>query len=281
MRKRSGTLIMLAGVALAVIAGMLVLGMTQRTRAERIAQVDQVLVVMAAEDIPDGSAVAADDLAMQAFPADFVPAGAIVAPEDAVGKFTVTRITTGQIVLANQLSPTKRVGDLSLSVPSGKVAVALPMSDLMSTNGAIKAGDHVDILLTLDLKEIQLKDPLAEGSDPAPAAGANSNVHNPVTQTTLQNVEVLAIGQGVDDESNGNGTSSTTAGNTANGRQEGAVIVVLDPQDAVVLKYAKDSGGVVDLALRAPEDTAQVTTEPITIDRLFERFNFQRPGLVP
>lgn len=281
MRKRSGTLIMVAGVALAVIAGMLVLGMTQRTRAERKAQVDQVLVVMAARDIADGTAVTADALAMQAFPADFVPAGAIVAPEEAVGKYSVTRITTGQIVLANQLSPTKRVGDLSLSVPSGKVAVALPMSDLMSTNGAIKAGDHVDILLTLNLKEIQLKDPLAEGSDPAPAVSANSNVRNPVTQTTLQNVEVLAIGKGVDDESAGNGTSSTTAGNTANGRQEGAVILVLDPQDAVVLKYAKDSGGVVDLALRAPEDTTQVKTDPITIDRLFERFNFQRPGPVP
>jgi Flp pilus assembly protein CpaB len=152
---------------------------------------------------------------------------------------------------------------------------------LMSTNGAIKAGDHVDILLTINLQEIQLKDPLAEGPDPVPAVTTNSNVRNPVTQTTLQNVEVLAIGTGVDEESTGNGTSSTTAGNSANGRQEGAVILVLDPQDAVALKYAKDSGGVVDLALRASEDTAQVATEPMTIDRLFERFNFQRPGLVP
>jgi pilus assembly protein CpaB len=281
MRKRTGTLIMLAGIVLAVVAGMLVLGMTQQTRAERTAQVEQVLVVMASRDIPDGTAVTADALAMEAFPADFVPAGAIVASEEAVGKYSTTRITTGQIVLANQLSPNKRLGDLSLSVPSGKVAIALPMSDLMSTNGAIKAGDRVDVLLTVDLKEIQLKDPLEEGSDPAPAAPANNNARNPVTQTTLQNVEVLAIGQGVDVDSNGNGTSSTTAGNTANGRQQGAVILLLEPQDALVLKYAKDSGGVIDLALRAPEDTAPVTTDPITIDRLFEQFNFQRPGPVP
>lgn len=280
MRKRTGTLIMLAGIVLAVVAGMLVLGMTRQTRAERIAQVDQVLVVMASRDIPDGTAVTADALAMEAFPADFVPAGAIVASEEAVGKYATTRITTGQIVLANQLSPNKRVGDLSLSVPAGKVAIALPLSDLMSTNGAIKAGDRVDVLLTIDLKEIRLESPLEEGSDPAPAVSASNNARNPVTQTTLQNVEVLAIGQGVDTDSNGNGTSGTTAGNTSNGRQQGAIILLLEPQDALVLKYAKDSGGVIDLALRAPEDTAPVTTEPITIDRLFEQFNFQRPGAV-
>jgi pilus assembly protein CpaB len=281
MRKRTGTMIMLAGVVLAVVAGMLVLGMTQQTRAERLAQVEQVLVVMAAREIPDGGAVAADALTMQAFPADFVPAGAIADPEQAIGKYTTTRITTGQIVLTNQLSATKRVGALSLSVPSGKVAVALPMSDLMSITGAIKANDRVNILLTINLKEIQLDELLAEGSDSVTAVGASSNARNPVTQTTLQNVEVLAIGQGVDDGSNGNGTSATTSGNTANGRQQGAVVLLLDPQDALVLKYAKDSGGIVDLALRAPEDTAQVTTEPVTIDRLFEMFNFVRPEPVP
>ena len=277
MRKRTGTLIMLAGVVLAVVAGLLVLGMTQQTRAERIAKVEQVLVVMASRDIPDGTAVTADALAMQAFPADFVPAGAIADTELAVGKYATTRITTGQIVLANQLSSNKRVGDLSLSVPPGKVAIALPMSDLMSANGAIKAGDRVDVLLTLDLKELQLDG----GAHLATGVLESSNVRNNVTQTTVQNVEVLAIGQGVDVETDENGTSATTLGNTASGRDQGAVILLLEPQDALIVKYAKDSGGVVDLALRAPEDTAPVTTDPVTIDRLFEQFNFQRPGLVP
>jgi pilus assembly protein CpaB len=108
----------------------------------------------------------------------------------------------------------------------------------------------------------------------------NDSARNPVTQTTLQDVEVLAIGQGAGNETSGSGVSATTAGSSS-GKQDGAVIVLLEPQDALVLKYAKDSGGVVDLALRAPEDTAQINTDPITIDRLFERFNFQRPGPVP
>jgi len=275
MRKRAATIIMTVGIALALVAGLGVFAMARQAKADRTAQVPQVLVVMASRDIADGTAVTADSLTMQAFPADFVPHGAIAAPDDAIGKYTTTQITKGQIVLSNQLSTTLRAGNLSLSVPAGMEAVALPMTDLMSSNGAIKAGDHVDILLTIDLVEIKLD--TAGGAATPPDAGGN--VKNPVTQTTLQNVEVLAVGQAADDTS-GSGSSATTVGSTSS-TSKGAVIVSVNPQDALVLKYAKDSGGVVDLALRAPGDTQPVTTDPVTIDRLFGRFNFQRPGPLP
>jgi pilus assembly protein CpaB len=269
---------MMVGIALALVAGFGVFAMARQAKADRTSQVPQVLVVMASRDIPDGSAVTADSLTMQAFPSDFVPHGAVASPDDAIGKFTTTQITKGQIVLSNQLSETLRAGNLSLSVPAGMEAVALPMTDLMSSNGAIKAGDHVDILLTIDLVEIKLETAQADGT-PTDAGSGNGNVKNPVTQTTLQNVEVLAVGEAADN-SGDSGSSATTAGNT-NNAGKGAVIVSVNPQDALVLKYAKDSGGVVDLALRAPGDTQQVTTDPVTIDRLFGRFNFQRPGPLP
>ncbi len=156
MRKRAGTLIMIVGLVLAVVAGFTVFAMARQAKADRTAQINQVLVVMASRDVPDGQAITADELTMQAFPSDFVPHGAVANPELAIGKYTTTHITKGQIVLSNQLSDTLRAGNLSLSVPSGMEAVALPMSDLMSLNGAIKAGDHIDILLTVDLQEIQL-----------------------------------------------------------------------------------------------------------------------------
>ena len=147
---------------------------------------------------------------MQAFPSDFVPHGAVANPEQAIGKYTTTQITKGQIVLSNQLSDTLRAGNLSLSVPSGMEAVALPLTDLMSTNGAIKAGDHVDILLTLDLEEIQLKSADAAATPDVPSGGGNAK--NPITQTTLQNVEVIAVGQALRMAPAGSGSSATTAG---------------------------------------------------------------------
>lgn len=276
MRKRTSTLIILVGVVLAAVAGFMVFGIVRQAHAERVAQIEQVLVVMATTDIANGTAVAADQLALQPFPADFVPAGAIAAPEQAVGKYTVTQITKGQIVLGNQLSPTKQVGAMALSIPEGKVAVALPMTDLMSANGAIKAGDRVNVLLTLDLKEIRA-DSEGTGEETVDSGG---NVRNPVTQMTLQGIEVLAVGQWPDEESGG-GTSATTIGSTSSSSRNGAVILLVDPQDALVVKYAKDSGGVVDLALVASGDTQQVHTDPVTIDHIFARFNFKRPAPVP
>ena len=270
MRKRTGTFIMLAGIALAFVAGLMVLAITRQAAAQSTAQVKQVLVVMAARDIPDGTAISADALTVQAFPDGFVPEGAIPAPEQAVGKYTVTQITKGQIILVSQLSVNKRAGEVAKSVPAGKVAVALPMTDLMSSAGALKPGDHVDVLLTLNLKEIT-----ANGQ---PAGGGSGSDKNIVTQTTLQNVEILSVGE-VDTASSGSSTG--TGGSGGGGKRDPAIIVLLDHQDALVLKYAKDSGGVIDLALRAPDDTLQVKTETVTIDLMFERFNYRRPAPVP
>lgn len=277
MRKRSGLLIMLVGVVVAFLASLMVLAMARQASAQQRAEVPQVLVVMASRDVPEGIVLAADALTVQAFPADFVPQGAIPAPEQAVGKYTVTRLTKGQILLANQLSPTKRAGNLALSVPPGKVAVALPMTDLMSNAKAINPGDRVDILLTIDLVVVNTG---GAGAPPAgaPPAGAppagGGGGKNPITQATLQNVEILSVGEAEE-------SSPSTNEVTTSGRRTPAIIVLLDHQDAIVLKYAKDSGGVIDLALRAPDDTAQVRTDPMTIDLLFERFNFRRPASIP
>ncbi len=287
MRKRSGMLIMLVGVALALVSGMMVLAIARQASAGQAAEVKQVLVVMAGRDVPMGTAIPADALTLQAFPADFVPQGAIPAPEQAVGKYTVTHLTKGQIILATQLSAVKRAGNLAQSVPPGKVAVALPMTDLMSTAKAINPGDHVDVLLTLNLREGLVNDPQ---SAPAGAGKTSSGMatgarvvfanqadtpRNNVTQATLQNVEVLQVGEA--EES----TANIPEGNAVGARKVGSIIVLVDHQDALVLKYAKDSGGVVDLALRAPEDTAHAKTEPMTVDLLFERFQFRRPVPVP
>ena len=288
MRKRSGLLIMLMGVVIALVAGLMVLSMARQAAAQQQEAVRQVFVVMAARDVAQGTAIPADALMVQAFPADFIPQGAIPAPEQAVGKYTVTQLVKGQIILASQLSVTKRTGNLALSVPPGKVAVALPMTDLMSTAGAIRAGDHVDLLLTLNLKEIQLKEPqpIQTGTTPATTASSattsgGDGSKNPITQATLQYVEVLSVGEAEDDGSSGGGGGGIGTSANAGAKKTSAVIVLLDHQDALVLKYVKDSGGVVDLALRAPDDTAQVKTDTVTIDLLFERFGFRRPVPVP
>ena len=93
---------------------------------------------MATQDIPEGVAVLVQNvLTIRNAPPEIVPEGAIAGPEQAVGKFTATKIFKDQIVLAPQLSAVKVVGKLAASVPEGQVAMAWPASDLMGASQAL------------------------------------------------------------------------------------------------------------------------------------------------
>jgi Flp pilus assembly protein CpaB len=98
---------------------------------------------------------------------------------------------------------------------------------------------------------------------------ATSNIS---VQTTMQNVEVLAVGQEATAPSN---QASLGGG----GRGAGLVITLLvDHQDALVLKFIKDSGGVIDLALRSPDDNQAVQTDAVTISTIYDQFKFRLSG---
>jgi pilus assembly protein CpaB len=263
---------MAGGLLLALLSGLLVISISRATNVPM--SVPEVLVVIAARDIPELVPVSADALVIRPFPRDYVPAGAIAAPEQAVGKFTTTRIFKDQIVMAAQLSPTRRAGNVAASVPRGKVAVAFPGNDILSNIGAIRAGDRVDILLSLSLPAQQASTPGAPPSAP-PSTGPGQPVQTTSTisvQTTMQNVEVLAVGQEATAPSN---VPTTLAGT----RPQGNVITFLvDHQDALVLKYIKDSGGVIDLALRSPDDNQAVQTEAVTLSTIYDQFKFRLAG---
>jgi pilus assembly protein CpaB len=260
---------MVTGLLLAVLSGLLVISVSRANNQP--AEVSQVYVIMAARDIPELVPVSADALVVKPFPREFVPPGAIAQPEQAVGKFTTTRIVKDQILLNAQLSPTRRAGNVAASVPKGKVAVAFPGNDILSTIGAIRAGDRVDILLSLPLPQQQTTGPNAPPSlTNQNAVSATSNIS---VQTTMQNVEVLAVGQEATAPSNERSVGGVM------GRNAGLVITFLvDHQDALVLKYIKDSGGIIDLALRSPDDNQAVQTDAVTLSTIYDQFKFRLSG---
>ena len=51
------------------------------------------------------------------------------------------------------------------------------------------------------------------------------------------------------------------------------VLLLLKPQDALVLKYAMDAGGVIDMALRAPDAEQEYDVEPVDVDYLINRYD--------
>lgn len=269
MRKRAGLLLMLVGLMLASVAALLVLGMSQQAQQQAAQQIKQVYVVTVLKDIPENTILSPEMLAVKPFPAEFAPAGAVATVEETTGKYAGSKLFKDTILLRSQLSGTKRARDVASNLPPGKVAFWLPLPELIGSTGGLKVGDRIDVLLTVNFK--------SGGADQASQDKFYS------TQTTLQNVEVFAVGtveQAVDSgaQAAGSGSSSSAPARGSGGSNEkGAIVLLVDHQDAVILKFVKDVDGVIDLVLRSADDSQVVRTDGMSPDTLVDRFKFRVP----
>ncbi len=276
MRKHTGLFLILLGLVLAVATAVLVMRtVNQATEASR-GGLAQASVVVANRSILDRTTITSDAVLLKSFPADFAPPGALGSVDQAVGKIARGFIATGQVLVADQVATSLPSPNLSARVPPGKVAIWLPMPPLLASAQVLKPGDHVDILLTLTLT--------GRSSDPNAASG-------PSTQATLQNVEVFRLGEeevGLDAPGPGlptvpppTGAQAPAAGSRQDAAQAKPAITVIgflvDHQDALIIKFIKDSGGTIDLVLRSSDDQRIVRTDSITTDNLVERFRFRVP----
>ena len=302
MRKTRGLLFILVGLVLAGFAGYAVLSYTKQAAANAAAAtsaavaaeaaanapvqstpIPKVFVVVAANDLAENVAVSAVDVVQKQLPVDFAPPNAIAAPEIAVGKYTTSRIYKGEILVAPLLSDSKQTSQLAARIPEGKVAMAVAVDDAMNVLGALHAGDHVDVLLSLDLKNLlPLVTPQAGQASSTPA-GQTAAAQTPPelsTQLTMQNVEILAVGPPAGDvpaaNTSGQSTSQSAQPQQQPSEQQSRTITfLLDRQDAVTLKYIKDSGGTLDLVVRAPNDQTLAKTDAVTLDTVYNKFSFR------
>ncbi|MBU0705133.1 MAG: Flp pilus assembly protein CpaB, partial [Chloroflexi bacterium] len=121
---------------------------------------EKIEIVVAAQNvIPRGTRVTDDAVKLAEWPRESAPDGALTSIEDAVG-----RITREDIVLDTPLTDdvlTDRLPDLdsmgsdaALQVPKGMVAYALPVARYSSVAWALQPGDHVDVLISILIVEL-------------------------------------------------------------------------------------------------------------------------------
>lgn len=261
MRQRAGWFWLVTGILVALFAGF----MTFRTLAQ--ATVNQTLLqdvpvsqaVVAARDVAANTVLTADDLEVREIPDQYLPAGAVRDINDALDRITTVPMVAGEVVQSPRLvSPDKTVTtNLAFTIPPGKVVMAVPPLDLMSKLGLLKAGDKVDLLVSITV-------------------GDSANGTQLATISSLQNLTITAIvmpqidlPQGATNPLNGGDQESSSVQ---------ALLFAFDPQDALVLKYLKDSGGIIDIVLRANSSDEFVRTEPVDLPYLVDKYHFQIPA---
>lgn len=215
-----------------------------------------VPVVVAAQDIPPATEITVDMLVVKAVPADLAVIGAFKQTTEAVGQTTQVQILAGEQVVPSKVTSAGTAytqygatPPLSVITPEGKRAFSIALKAVASAGGLVRAGDHVDVLLT-------------------ESGGTNDQGQNLAASScyVLQNVAVLAIGTTL---------SRTSSDTDANGIAKvepdtgaGTMTLAVSPAEAGALAAAQQSisGDSVNnplwIALRNFSDHAPATDVP-------------------
>lgn len=137
-------------------------------------------VVVAKVEIPMGSRIIAEQLAVAQFPVNVTPQGAIgKIDEQLVGRVAVVTIAPRDPVTEAKLAPVGAMGGLSSVIPEGYRAMTVKVDDVVGISGFIMPGALVDIVVVIQPPK-------------------NSGQDDRISKIVLQNIKVLANGQNID-----------------------------------------------------------------------------------
>jgi len=159
-------------------------------------------LVIVKTDIPARTVIAASQLEVKDIPIQGYPQGGFTTIQNVVGSVALLNLSAGDLIVSAMVERpnSQNTGDgiltgstTALTVPNGKRAVAIPIGLVSGVGYAIKPGDHVDVLVTIEIK------------DSIPSSQATT-----VTTLAAQDVLVLSIGETLSEEKNKVETKSYT-----------------------------------------------------------------------
>jgi len=270
MSRVSGCLWLVVGLILALVAGGVVFVTLQRAAVSNSEAGPAVTtsVVVVARPLQAGTLLTESDLTTQQLPTAALPAGALTRISDASGQVTTIDLDIGEMVLSHHLTQPDITGaNLGFTLSEGQVAVTLAADDLLSQAQLIQPGSRVDILYSLEIETLANSTALGDNG----ATGATREKRW-FAFGTLQGVTVVSVirsGAAGKAESGGllgGGGGAPVLGNAY------AYILALDSQDALALKYLKDAGAVMDLAIRNVADETEHETRPVDLPYLIDKY---------
>jgi pilus assembly protein CpaB len=232
-RKR---LLIIGGLSL-VIAAFVTLVAYRKFRPVTAGTRPVIAVVVADADLAIGSRIAPSDLRVAEYPVADLPDGTFQGMADVVGRGVLVPMHKNELVLTSKLASPKAGAGLPSLIPAGKRAVSVQVNEVISVAGFVAPGTHVDVLLT--------------GRPSTPGA------QDAMTTTVLENVEVLAAGQEMQQNPDGGKPRTVTA-----------ITLLVTPEEAQKLTLAS-SEGHIQLALRNPMDGKQETLQTVRSAALY------------
>ena len=201
--------------------------LSEKNRIAEDAKLQTIEIAVAAVDIPLGATINPNQIALSAWPKNLHPKDSFNAAKPATGRVAMRDFQRGEPIVESKLVPSdKSSGLLSLKVPAGMRAFTVKVNEVVGVGGFIVPDSRVDVVVT--------------------TASSPQQQQDQVAKTFLQNVQVLAAGQAVEQKDNKPVTVNT-------------VTLAVTPADAEKLALASNDGKI-QLVMRNFSDGEKVET---------------------
>ena len=251
--RRRARLILIVGVALALVAGVGTFVYASGAKSDQPVAVPTVAVLVAAREIPAKTTLTTADVKLQEFNLDAKPAAAMTNAGEALGKITVQSISVGEPILPSKFSDPKLPGFVVMPAtfigPDGAPVVNSPnframsitVPDQNAVGGTILAGDIVDLVFTLQF------DPQTKLQRPTPQQAVDFSA-----KIILERLPILA-------------------------RLAAVYTIRVDAVTAERIAYLQSSGGQIAFLLRAPKDERASGSTGATFGDIYTNFRIKIP----
>jgi pilus assembly protein CpaB len=216
----------------AILATALTLLAFRRLRASLL-QRPITQIVASTSELPAGMALSVKDVTVIDWPSDVPLAGSFAKVEGVIGHPLIRPLGPKEPILQRNLGVEGSGIGLATKIPPGMRATAVRSNEIVGVAGFLYPGSHVDVLATYNL-------PGTSGS---------------LTQTVLQDVEVLTAGQTIEPDPQGKP------------EQVNVVTLLLSPDDSQKLQLASTQGSI-QFVLRNGTDKETAELHPTRVDQL-------------
>jgi pilus assembly protein CpaB len=189
----SRTIIVIAAVAAALLAGTAASAFLSGSDARAYKGATLIKVYKVVKDVPKGfsgdEAIATEKVRADQIPQEFRPGTALTDVNALRGKVALTNLSANQ-VLVDGMFVDPRVAQVTAAqrIPSGQVAISLTFDQVHAVAGLLTPGDKVNIMIDLGGGEMTLYQNvniLFIGSTAAPQAGDTAAVAAPAAGSNL------------------------------------------------------------------------------------------------
>ena len=247
MNKTRVILVVVVAILLALLASVGIYRyLSEKGRAVEEARLKTVGIVVAVVDIPVGTTINPNQVALTAWPKDLYPKDSFPDLKSVIGRAVRRDFLRGEPIVASKLVPPNKGGGLlSFIVDEGKRAFTIRVNEVVGVGGFIVPDTRVDVILTT-----------------SPPGGKER-----ISKIILENMKVLAAGQIVEQKENKPITVNT-------------VTLSVTPEEAEKLALAGNDG-VIQLVLRNFMDFDNVVTLGATKARVLSSYRPSEPPKEP